>query len=257
MEHALRERATELAAVAGRLRESNDELDQFAYVTSHDLKAPLRGISNLSNWIEEDLGPDRLTPEARGQFDLLRGRVQRMERLIDGLLQYSRVGRTEVTVEWVDVGQLMAEVVDWVGPPPGVRVIVGPDMPSFNADRLRLGQVLANLVGNAVKHGSPRGTVRVTCEPAAGGDAYAFAVADDGPGIDARYHERIFGVFQTLNRRDQVEGTGIGLALVRKVVTAKGGTVGVESAPGQGATFRFTWPRVDPDAAPSQQKAVP
>jgi signal transduction histidine kinase len=263
LEAALRDRAAELASVARRLSESNDELDQFAYVTSHDLKAPLRGISNLTTWIEEDLGPDRLTAHAHGQFDLLRARVQRMERLIDGLLQYSRVGRTAPTIEWVDVGQLVGEVIDWVGAPPGIRVTVAPGMPAFNADRLRLGQVLANLIGNAVKHHGNRnqGWIRVTCTPvpsragAAGGvgdvpDQFEFAVADDGPGIDPRYHERIFGVFQTLERRDKVEGTGIGLALVRKVVTAKGGTVRVESTVGGGATFRFTWPRVDPGAPP-------
>jgi signal transduction histidine kinase len=251
LDAALRDRAAELSAVAGRLQESNDELDQFAYVASHDLKAPLRGIANLSNWIEEDLGSDRLTDEARRQFDLLRGRVQRMERLIDGLLQYSQVGRTQGTVEWVDVGQLVAEVIDWVAPPARLRVTVGPGMPSFNADRLRLGQVLANLVANAVKHhGAGDGWVAITCRPVPSTgevpNAYEFAVSDDGPGIDPRYHERIFGVFQTLQSRDKLEGTGVGLALVRKVVAAKGGAVAVESAVGRGATFRFTWPRVDP-----------
>ena len=248
LEAAVAQRAAELAVVDRQLRESNAALDEFAYVTSHDLKAPLRGISNLSNWIEEDLGPDRLTPEAHQQFELLRGRVHRMDRLIDGLLEYSQVGRTGGTVEWTDVGQLMREVLDWVGPPAHVRVTVGPGLPTFNVDRLRLGQVLANLVGNAVKHHGPAdGWVRVTVEPTA--DGYAFAVADDGPGIDPRYHERIFGVFQTLQPRDKVEGTGIGLALVRKVVTGKGGTVTVDSAVGRGATFRFTWPRVDPAVA--------
>ena len=257
LEAALRDRAAELDVTARRLRESNDELDQFAYVTSHDLKAPLRGISNLSTWIEEDLGPDRMTADARAQFELLRGRVQRMERLIDGLLQYSRVGRTAATVEWVDVGQLVGEVIDWIGPPAGIRVTVAPGMPSLNADRLRLGQVLANLIGNAVKHhGHPAtGWIRISCEPVPGPaagqpDAFEFTIADDGPGIDPRYHERIFGVFQTLERRDKVEGTGIGLALVRKVVTAKGGRIRVESMPGHGATFRFTWPRVDPTLSP-------
>ncbi len=263
-EAALSDRAAELAVIARRLRESNDELDQFAYVTSHDLKAPLRGISNLSFWIEEDLGAERLTEESRGQFELLRGRVQRMERLIDGLLQYSRISRTAVAVEWVDVGQLVTEVIDWIAPPAAIHVSAAPDLPAFNADRLRLGQVLANLVGNAVKHhGGGDGCVRVSCDPVpnpAGGppDTYEFTVADDGPGIDPQYHERIFGVFQTLRRRDQVEGTGIGLALVRKVVTAKGGAVRVESSPGHGATFRFTWPRVDPaaDTAPPGNPSV-
>ena len=249
LEAAVQQRAAELATIARQLQESNAELDQFAYVSSHDLKAPLRGIANLSNWIEEDLGPDRVTHEAHAQFELLRGRVSRMERLIDGLLQYSQVGRVGSTVEWVDVGRLLSEVVDWVGPPPTVRVAVGSDMPTFNADRLRLSQVLANLIGNAVKHGEAGGRVRVTREtPPAGFDGFQFAVSDDGPGIDAKYHERIFGVFQTLQPRDKVEGTGIGLALVRKVVVGKGGTIVVDSAVGRGATFRFTWPRLDPTA---------
>ncbi len=252
LERAVAERAADLAVTATKLRERNEELDQFAYVTSHDLKAPLRGIGNLSTWIEEDLGPDRVPPESHDQFELLRGRVRRMERLIDGLLEYSRVGRTAVSVEWVDVGQLVAEVIDWVGPAPAVRVTVAPGMPAFNADRLRLGQVLANLIGNAVKHGGSG--VRVCCDPATGGEGFEFAVTDDGPGIDARYHDRIFGVFQTLQPRDKVEGTGIGLALVRKVVAGKGGTVSVESAVGRGATFRFTWPRVDPAAAPPARR---
>ena len=248
LEADLQQRANELADVARQLRASNAELDQFAYSASHDLKAPLRGIANLSNWIEEDLGPDRLTPDARRQFDLLRGRVHRMDRLIDGLLAYSQVGRTAGSVEWVDLNQLMSEVADWVGPPPNVHVTAGPDLPAFNADRLRLAQVLVNLVGNAVKHHGPGdGTVRVTVEAA--GDWFAFAVTDDGPGIDPKYHDKIFGVFQTLQRRDKVEGTGIGLALVRKVVASKGGTASVESAVGRGATFRFTWPKVDPSVA--------
>ena len=153
-------------------------------------------------------------------------------------------------------------MVDWVGPPPAIRVTIGPDMPSFNCDRLRFGQVLANLVGNAVKHhGDTAGWVRVTCEPAAGAvDGFRFTVADDGPGIAPQYHEKIFGVFQTLQPRDRVEGTGIGLALVRKVVSAKGGTITVDSAVGRGAAFSFTWPRVDPGAhrpAAASRRPVP
>ena len=257
LEADLRGHAAELTATARQLRDSNAELDQFAYVASHDLKAPLRGIANLSNWIEEDLGDARITPEAHAQFELLRGRVHRMERLIDALLTYSQVGRTAGTVEWVSVDQLMTEVADWIGPPPHLRLDVDPGLPAFNADRVRLSQVLNNLVGNAVKHhGATPGWVRVSGR-AVDPDTFEFAVADDGPGIDPRYHERIFGVFQTLRPRDQVEGTGIGLALIRKIVTGKGGTVTVDSALGRGATFRFTWPRVDPAAFANSAAAVP
>ncbi|HEX5690197.1 MAG TPA: PAS domain-containing protein, partial [Roseiflexaceae bacterium] len=150
---ALQERTDELASMTASLEERNRELDQFAYVTSHDLKAPLRGIANLSQWIEEDLG-DQATDDIRKQLDLLRGRVHRMEALIDGILQYSRVGRVKSDIESVDVGALLHEVVDMLGAPPEYTVEIGPNMPTITTERLRLQQVFANLLSNAVKHRS-------------------------------------------------------------------------------------------------------
>ncbi len=224
------------------LETSNRELDQFAYVASHDLKAPLRGIANLSEWMEEDLGT-RLNGEARKHMDLLRGRVHRMEGLIDGILQYSRAGRVRDAAETVDTGALLAEVVDLLAPPAGVEIRVMEGMPVVLAERLPLQQVFMNLVGNAVKYGAaehPRITVSAEADAL---DGWVFAVSDNGPGIAPAYHERIFGIFQTLQPRDAVEGTGIGLSLVRKIVESRGGRVWVESAEGAGATFRFHWPR--------------
>jgi light-regulated signal transduction histidine kinase (bacteriophytochrome) len=246
LEQALRDRATQLVGLTDSLKQSNQELDQFAYVTSHDLKAPLRGIFNLSHWIEEDLG-DRFTPEAREQMRLLRGRVHRMEALINGLLEYSHVGRTQGKTQRVDTAALLAEVIDWIGAPADIRIEVQPGMPVLTADRLRLQQVFTNLLENAVKHrGSPTGRISVRCDES--GEFYRFSVSDDGPGIDPRYHERIFGIFQTLLPRDQVEGTGIGLSLIKKIVQSKEGAVWVESEPGRGATFSFTWPKVEKGA---------
>jgi PAS domain S-box-containing protein len=241
-EHALRQRTLELTRTADALKRSNEELDQFAYVTSHDLKAPLRGIANLSGWIEEDMGP-AFTPEAHQQMELLRGRVHRMEALIDGILEYSRVGRAKGKAERVDVGQLLREVIDLISPPAGVVVTVAPDMPAVVTERLRLQQVFMNLIGNAIKHHDRPAQARIEVLWRDGGDLFEFAVADNGPGIDPKYHEKIFVIFQTLAARDKVEGTGVGLSLVKKIVQSQGGTVTVESSPGRGATFRFTWPK--------------
>jgi PAS domain S-box-containing protein len=241
-EDALKAHVAQLAAMTEQLRRKNEELDQFAYITSHDLKAPLRGIANLSQWIEEDMG-ERFTPEAREQMELLRGRVRRMEALIDGILQLSRVGRVRTNPEAVRVSELLREVVDLLHPPEGFVIEIGADMPTVTAERLRLEQVFMNLINNAIKyHGPPPGRVWVSWRDA-GGNRLEFAVADDGPGIAAQYHEKIFAVFQTLAARDKVEGTGLGLSLVRKIVEDQGGRVWVDSEPGRGATFRFTWPK--------------
>ena len=244
VEEALRARADELAEVAQALQKSNDELDQFAYVTSHDLKAPLRGINNLSKWIEEDLG-DRVTPQAKEQLDLLRGRVQRMESLINGLLEYSHVGRTQGKTERVDVGPLLADVIDWIGPPANIKIEIAPGMPVFITDKLRLQQVFTNLIENAIKHHGPTSNGQIAVASSEVDLFYRFSVTDDGQGIDPRYHERIFGIFQTLLPRDRMDGAGIGLSLVKKIVSSKGGEISVESAPGQGATFQFTWPKAE------------
>jgi PAS domain S-box-containing protein len=239
-EAALRSSEQRFRELAEMLEARNRELDQFAYVTSHDLKAPLRGIANLAQWVEEDLG-DAVTDEARQHLDLLRGRVTRMEGLIDAILQYSRVGRIAGAVERVDVAELVDDVVDLLAPSETVSVTVEPGMPVLLTERLPLQQVFQNLIGNALKHGGTDVRVSVSCRER--GNHYEFAVADDGPGIPPQYHERIFGIFQTLASRDKVEGSGLGLALIKKIVEHQNGRVWLESAPGTGSTFFFSWPR--------------
>ena len=236
---ALRERAKELTELTAKLERTNGELDQFAYVASHDLKAPLRGIANLSQWIEEDLG-DQLPDGTRGHLELMRGRVHRMEALIDGILEYSRAGRVTAAAETVATGALARDVIELLAAPATVRFEIAPDLPVLVTERLALQQVLLNLLGNAIKHG--RGAEpAVSLHGTAVDGRYEFRVTDNGPGIAPIFHDRIWGIFQTLEARDKVEGTGIGLALVKKIVEGRGGRVWIDSAEGRGATFGFTW----------------
>jgi PAS domain S-box-containing protein len=239
--------AAEREQLIKALARSNQELDQFAYVASHDLKAPLRGIANLSQWIEEDLG-GALAGENKKQMNLLRGRVHRMEALIDGILQYSRAGRVKAKPEIIDTGVLVKEVIELIAPPRSVRITVASEMPTVRAEKVPLQQVFMNLIGNAVKH-SGGADAAVGVSWADSGDFYEFSVTDKGPGIAPQYHERIFGIFQTLEARDKVEGTGIGLSVVQKIVEAKGGKVWVKSDVGQGATFSFLWPKEESTGA--------
>jgi PAS domain S-box-containing protein len=232
---------TEREQLIKALARSNQELDQFAYVASHDLKAPLRGIANLSQWIEEDLG-DKLGGENKSQMEMLRGRVHRMEALIDGILQYSRAGRAKARPEDIDTGALARDVIELIAPPPGIKIQIPDTMPMIRSERIPLQQVFMNLLGNAIKHTrNDHPLIEIRWSDA--GPFIEFTVRDNGPGIAQQYHERIFGIFQTLEARDKVEGTGIGLSVVQKIVEAKGGKVWVESETGKGARFKFLWPK--------------
>lgn len=244
-EESMRRHAAAMTRLARDLKRSNEELDQFAYVTSHDLKAPLRGIANLSRWIEEDLA-DRMTPEAHEQMNLLRGRVNRMENLIEGLLQYSRIGRTRAPVEQIGVGAMLRDVVDLLDPPEEMRIQWPAGLPVITGRRLALQQVFMNLISNAIKHHHTRkGRVEITCNDLE--TMCEFHIRDDGPGIPPEFHDKVFVIFQTLQPRDKVEGTGIGLAMVKKAVEREGGQVRIASGAGQGTTFSFTWPKVATD----------
>jgi PAS domain S-box-containing protein len=233
--------AAERAAAAAT--EAYQELDQFAHVASHDLKAPLRGIANLAQWIQDDL-EDQLPAQSAEHMQLLQGRVRRMEALIDGILAYSRAGRRLSPPEPVNTGSLLHEIVELLALPAGVTIQVDEGMPTLVAERVPLQQVFMNLLSNAVKYARAiRPDVRVHIGWRDTGEAFEFTVSDNGPGIAPEYHERIWGMFQTLAARDKVEGTGIGLSVVKKIVESRGGHVSLESAPDQGATFHFTWPK--------------
>ena len=237
------ERTREVAELAtAAMTEAYGELDQFAYVASHDLKAPLRGISNLAQWIQDDLG-EQLTGESVEHMRLLQGRVRRMASLIEGILVYSRAGRNMKEPVPVDTGVLVREVIELLAAPANVTVQIADGLPTIPAERVPLQQVFLNLLGNAVKYaGAVRPDAAVQLEWRQSGEHIQFTVHDNGPGIAPEFHERVWGLFQTLEARDKVEGTGIGLSVVKKIVETRGGRVWLDSSPGQGAAFHFTWP---------------
>jgi light-regulated signal transduction histidine kinase (bacteriophytochrome) len=229
-----------LARTNESLARSNEDLDRFAYATSHDLKAPLRGIGYLVEWLEEDLGPT-LNQPAREKLGLLRVRAERMGALIDGILNYSRAGRLHDEHAPVDVRALLQEALEMLDVPAGAEVHLAPTLPVLDTDRASLQQVFMNLIGNAIKHaGRSDAVIRVDAHDH--GAFYEFVVTDNGPGIALEYQQKIWGLFQTLKARDRVDGAGIGLSIVKKIVESRGGRAWVESVVGEGAAFHFTWP---------------
>ncbi len=224
------------------LERSNRELDQFAYVASHDLKAPLRAISMLSEWIRQDADAI-LPPTSREHLDKLQQRVKRMDTLLSDLLAYSRANRQRHASEQVESATLVKQIVDLLGLPASFTVTVQDPMPVLVTEQVALEIVLRNLIGNAFKHHQQPEEGHVWVAAQEQGEWVEFLVGDDGPGIAEQFHERIFNVFQTLKPRDEVEGSGIGLALVKRLVEMRGGTIAVESSAGHGTTFHFTWPK--------------
>jgi light-regulated signal transduction histidine kinase (bacteriophytochrome) len=218
------------------------ELEEFAYAASHDMKAPLRAIEHLAQWIGEDI-ESTAAPETVENLRLLKGRVRRLQFLLNGLLAYSRVGRQvdAASIKPVDISALVGDTVGQLALPAGFKVVWEANLPVIRTDRVQIQVVLTNLIGNAVKHHDrTEGRIEVSAHMADG--MAEFRVSDDGPGIPRRFHDRIFVVFQTLASRDEVEGSGIGLAIVKKMVLSNGGTIRVESAPPvRGSTFVFTW----------------
>lgn len=230
-----------LARYTADLERSNRELDEFAYVASHDLRSPLEGIASLASWIEEDSGT-QLPEDSQRHLAQIGQRVLRLQTLLDDLLQFSRAGRRETALELVDVAELVQDIISLLNPPSGFRVKTSGDLPRLETFRTPLQQVFQNLIGNAIKHHDRTdGVVEVSALESE--DAWTFTVADDGPGIDPAYHARVFMMFETLRPRDHVEGSGMGLAIIRKLIETHGGQIRLDSEAGNGARFTFTWPK--------------
>lgn len=229
------------AVLVHELKSANEELKNFAYVVSHDLKAPLRAIGSLAEWIATDYA-DKFDDEGREHLRLLVGRARRMDALIDGILQYSRVGHAHEGRTDVDLDALLHEVIDSLAPPTHIQIEIDTPLPTVHVERTRIQQVFQNLISNAIKYiDKPQGEVHVGCISEK--KTWKFYVRDNGPGIEQRHFERIFQLFQTLMPRDRVESTGVGLALVKKIIELHSGSVWLESKVGEGSTFFFTLPR--------------
>jgi len=230
-----------MAEYLKNLEKTNKELDKFAYVVSHDLKAPLRAIGNLTGWIEEDAG-HLLPNEVRKNFNLIKERVIRMEALINGILDYSKVAKKNNQFELFNTNQLVQETIELLGHNENCHFNIVNELPEMTADRIKVQQVFMNLISNAIKFNDKNQkdvTIASTCHAG----HYQFSITDNGPGIDPRFHDKIFIIFQTVNTRDEFESTGVGLAIVKKIIEEHEGKIWVESNRGQGATFHFTWPK--------------
>jgi PAS domain S-box-containing protein len=234
---------TDLKQTQADLEQRNQELDSFVHVVSHDLKAPLRAIANLSEWIEDDL-EGSLSVANQQQMALLRSRVYKMQATIDGLLDYARLGIADVgIVESVSIAELLAEVIDSIAPPPTFTIELPSDLPTLSTRRLLLFQVFANLIGNGIKHHDRLdGSIVISIEDR--GDCYEFAVSDDGSGIAPEHHDRIFTIFEAVNPQNRADSTGIGLAIVKKIIEGEGGQIWLDREVKQGARFCFTWLKI-------------
>ncbi len=223
------------------LNEVNEELKNFAYVVSHDLKAPLRAINQLSAWIEEDYA-EAFGEEGREQMSLLRGRAKRMHDMIEGILQYSRIGRTKIIYETIDLNVLFADIVNTVVPPEHIKLVVQPDLPTLTADKIRLFQVIQNLLDNAIKYNDKKeGVIQFSCE--ANEQHWQFSLQDNGQGIAKEHQQKVFQLFHTLAAKDTTDSTGVGLSLIEKSITNWGGKISLQSEVGKGCKFSFTLPK--------------
>jgi PAS domain S-box-containing protein len=231
----------ELTERAAQLEAANQELADFAYIVSHDLKAPLRAISQLATWLSADYA-DALDESGREMLQLIAGRAKRMQGLIDGILRYSRIGRVRESETLVDLYAVVQETIDMLFPPQSIQITVEGGWPCVVGEKTRLGQVFENLLDNAIKFmDKPEGQISIGCMDE--GTHWLFHVTDNGPGIEEEHYPKLFQLFQTLAPRDQFESTGVGLAVVKKTVELWGGSIWVESTVGQGSTFYFTLPK--------------
>lgn len=231
----------EISIYKDEIEKINKEYNDFTYVISHDLHAPLRAIRNISEWIEEDLGGS-IGKDTQDNLKLLRGRVGRLEALIDGVLQYSRIQRIKSPSQLVDLSSLLGKIVSSLDKPKEFSVFFQTNMPKINTFKEKIEQVLFHLIKNSVQfRSSDEGFVRVLVSEET--KFYHFTLADNGQGIAPEYQKKVFEIFQTLSSKSKIESVGIGLTLVKKIIETVGGEIKLESKLGEGCTFHFWWPK--------------
>jgi signal transduction histidine kinase len=236
------ERMTEeLASREHELMKMNEELNNFTHIASHDLKSPIQGIADLTQWVEEDLGTG-ISEDVKNNLNRIGIRVKRMRGLVDDLLKYSQAGKSSKVKSLIDTNEMIQEILDLLVIPPGIRVDVSGKVAKFEMVKAPLQTTLRNLVANAIKHhNSTEGFIRINVIDE--GSNYIFEVQDDGPGIPESDQQSIFLLFQTGS--ENKESTGMGLAFCKRMVEAHGGRIEVESVVGKGSTFRVFWPKID------------
>lgn len=244
LEERVRERTLELEKRNEELFQSNKELDDFAYIASHDLKEPLRGIHNFSTFLLEDYA-DKLDEDGRSKLETLTRLTRRMEALIDSLLHFSRLGRVDLAIDQIDLNQTVREVVDSLDinlKEAGIELRIPRRLPTVRADRARVGEIFYNLIVNAMKYNDKEKKwieVGFLEEPA--GHPPVFYVRDNGIGIQEKHFDSVFRIFKRLHARDKYGGgTGSGLTIVKKIVERHSGRIWMESTYGEGTTFYFT-----------------
>ena len=241
LEQMVKERTEKQTELLEKVDNINKELRDFASIVSHDLKAPLRGIKSLATWILDDCS-DKLGKQANEQMNLLLHRVEKMHNLIEGVLQYSRAGRSEEQAVQVNLDTFLPEAIDMIAPPENISITIENTMPVIECAETHIMQLFQNLLNNAIKYmDKPKGQIKVGCNEQDG--FWKFSIADNGPGIEEKYFEKIFKMFQVLSASEDVESTGVGLTVAKKIVEFYGGNIWVESEIGKGSTFFFTLPK--------------
>lgn len=218
----------------------NNELKDFAYIVSHDIKSPLRAITSLAEWLVTDYS-DKLGKEGKASLNMIKERSRRLLKMIDAVLLYSRAGQEREEKEEVDLNELVTMIIDLIAPAGNIRINTDEILPKLYFDRTKIQQVFQNLISNAVKYmDKPEGIITISCVNEC--DCYRFSVSDNGPGIEEKDFDRIFKIFQTAHQKDNTDSTGIGLSIVKKIVEKSGGRIWLESKIGEGTTFYFTIP---------------